>query len=208
VDALEGSAEIRQRIESTFFFDSNPSIARVITIATPFQGSDFANPATRWVGQKLIQLPSLVTDEMAQFARTNRDQLHDTLLLTTSTSVDALAPDNPFFKAMREATAAPRVKTHNIVGRQPKSTWFASSSSQPEYRGDGVVDLTSAGRDAADSQVFVPEEHSKVHQHPGAILEVSRVLLLHLSEMQRADVRQLPSWAIPVDTASRAPEGP
>ena len=53
--------------------------------------------------------------------------------------------------------------------------------------GDGVVSLTSARLDdmrQLRSQVIVPADHISVHRHPQSILEVRRVLIEQLAELE------------------------
>jgi hypothetical protein len=74
------------------------------------------------------------------------------------------------------------VQYHNVVGDiQP---WYPTFGLKiPES--DGVVRLTSAEADWAESQVSVPTKHSNVHTHPEAILEVRRILLDSLDETEQ-----------------------
>jgi hypothetical protein len=52
-------------------------------------------------------------------------------------------------------------------------------------RGDGVVPYVSAHLPEAESEVVVNADHYTVHHHPLAILEVRRILLEHLREVDR-----------------------
>ena len=75
---------------------------------------------------------------------------------------------------------APWVKYHNIVGVLPDkgfTGWFAAG-------GDGVVSYESAHMTDVESEIAVPADHSAVHAHPLAVLEVKRILLLHLAELR------------------------
>ena len=55
---LKADPEIRDQLAETFFFDPNPSIRRVVTIGTPHRGSEFSNDFTKWLGRKLIHVPT------------------------------------------------------------------------------------------------------------------------------------------------------
>jgi hypothetical protein len=50
--------------------------------------------------------------------------------------------------------------------------------------GDGVVSLESARLDSAVSQVVVQADHQHVHRVPQSILEVRRILVEHINELQ------------------------
>jgi hypothetical protein len=71
--------------------------------------------------------------------------------------------------------------------------------------GDGVVPLESARVDDAVSQIEVPAEHTAIHRHPRAILEVRRVLLEHLHQVQTAWANQS-QQRFPEASAGRHPQ--
>ena len=81
---------------------------------------------------------------------------------------------------------------HNIVGRLDKKSVFNRQPVEKSDVGDGVVALSSGVCVKANSQVFVAAEHSKLHQQPGSILEVRRLLLEQLAENDRVHPRPLP----------------
>jgi hypothetical protein len=58
--------------------------------------------------------------------------------------------------------------------------WLGGGTSEV---GDGVVPYSSAHIDEALSELVVPADHYHVHHHPLAILEVRRILLEHLREV-------------------------
>jgi triacylglycerol esterase/lipase EstA (alpha/beta hydrolase family) len=68
---LNADPETRARLASTVFFEPNPSIRRVITIGTPHRGSSFANDYTRWLGRKLITLPTSLIQVKTRVVRDN-----------------------------------------------------------------------------------------------------------------------------------------
>lgn len=189
IDALEGEPAAIESLRSTFFFQPNPGVDRVITIATPLRGSEFANRATRWVGQRLIQLPDIVTRDFKQIASRNKNKLKNDMLVTT-TSVDSLAPGNPVFEAIAISDQLDGVKTNNIIGRVPNKFRLTSTSQDDEYAGDGVVSVESALNHNAESQVYIPEEHTRLPQHPSCIYEVQRVLLKNLVDIGRIRGRE------------------
>ena len=68
---------------------------------------------------------------------------------------------------------------HNIIGIVPKQWWLSKLAAD----GDGVVSRKSAHANDAVSEISVPAEHTSVHTHPAAVLEVRRILLEHLAEL-------------------------
>ena len=82
-----------------------------------------------------------------------------------------LSPKNPTF------TAIDRVKIpvpyHSIIGDRGKGDSPKSS--------DGAVEYWSSHQDGATSELIVPDNHG-AYDHPHAILEMKRILKLHLKE--------------------------
>lgn len=176
----------RAALAETFFFHPSTSIRRVITIATPHRGSDFANDATRWLGQKLISLPHKLLVSRQKLLRDNPGLFRHTELLEINTSIDSLAPESPILPVMLEVPTAPWATYHNILGDLSGDTWLESFAGE----GDGVVSVRSAHLENAASELVVDADHSHVHRHPRAILEVRRILLEHLRQLRAAPVVQ------------------
>lgn len=179
LDQLKISNELRQQLKETWYFEPNPSISRVITIASPHRGSEFSNGTTQWLARKLIRLPEALADStqrlFAQDAALRRSPL-----LQVNNSIASLAPDSPVFPTMLQSPHLPKVHYHNIVGVVPEDNVLGKVIS----RGDGIVKFESAHLDSVASEVVVPEDHIKIHLHPRAILEVQRVLLEHLGQLR------------------------
>lgn len=186
---LSGDPESLSALKETFFFEPSESVKRVITLATPLKGTRFSNPATQWVSQKLFTLPEMLTSDFGSLARENSKILKNPELLTTTTSVDSLAPDSPFFAAFSVASSSDEVKFHNILGNLPRRSLVGKTSNK---NSDGIIEVASARAEDAESEIQVNAEHSKVHQHPRTILEVRRILLQHLVECRRIQDPKLP----------------
>jgi pimeloyl-ACP methyl ester carboxylesterase len=187
---LKADEETRQRLAKMLFFHPNPSVKQVITLGTPHRGSNFANSATRWLSHTFFTLPSLLVNTTEQVVRDNPGFFTNTDLLTITTSIDSLAPDSPVFPVMLQARRAPWVTYHNVVGHAPDEGFMAWLGGKVAGEGDGVVPLESARAEDAVSQIEVPAEHTAIHRHPRAILEVRRVLLEHLHQVQTAWANQ------------------
>ena len=191
IDEVKGDNESVERIRNLLFFESDPDIKRVITIATPHRGSKYANNATRWLSHQLVRLPKLFTASFDGFVNDNRDILRNTKHLTIPNSVDSLAPSSPFIQQLSQTPPNAAVKYHNIIGNVECSKLFEKLSSCAP--GDGVVSLESAKCDGADSELEVAAEHMDVHQHPETILEVRRILIENLVMTQRIDMPEMDS---------------
>ena len=177
---LKADPEVRNQLEASFFFTPNPSIRRVITVGTPHRGSEFSNNATQWLSGKLIDLPQMLKLGQDRLYADNKELIRDDRLLKIENSIGSLAPDSPFFPVMLSAPRAPWVQYHNIIGLVPERgiTGYLAAGS------DGVVTQESAHMDDAVSEISVPATHSAIHMHPRAILEIRRILLEHLAQLQ------------------------
>lgn len=187
ISELKASEQDREKLASVVYFHPNPSIKRVISIGTPHRGSDFANKYTRLLGRTFIFLPDMLTDLTNKLVRDNPDFFKNTELLTTTTSIDSLAPDDPIFPVMLTAQKGPGVKYHNILGRVDRSGFMSQWSED----GDGVVGVKSAHLDDVESENEVVADHMGVHRHPLATLDVRKILLEHLTEVDA--LAKLPS---------------
>jgi len=201
-DLIKAKPKVRRELASTYFFQPNPSVRRVITIGTPHRGSRVSNLTTQWIASKLIRLPrALVVSQQALF-RDNKELIRDDELLKIETSIDSLAPDSPFFPVMLASHRAPWVRYHNIVGLVPEHGLLGKLAAGS----DGVVAYESAAVDDAESELTVPSDHLVIHAHPRAVLEVKRILIEHLAELRGLPPRR-PSHAC-ADAPLTAPWSP
>jgi pimeloyl-ACP methyl ester carboxylesterase len=176
---LNATPEEKASLAQVCFFNANPSVARVISIGTPHRGSHFANDYTRYASKWLITLPAMMQQVSNSVIRKNPGFFRDTELLTTTTSIDSLAPDSPVFPVYLRAERGPGVKFHNIVGEVPHTGIVGKLSKGS----DGVVPYSSAHMEDVESEIVVEADHVTVHRHARAILEVRRILLEHEAEV-------------------------
>lgn len=198
-DEVDFDAETRKNLTSWFFFDADPSIKRVITIATPFEGSDYANSFTEWLANRAISLPQTVTQVLTSVYTDRSRKIADSRLLETTTSIESLSPKCPIFKALDECETPEDVALNNIVGVLPG---LANRPFNPK-KTDGVVDFWSSHREDADTEREVPATHVDAHIHPAAILEVKGLLSAHLAAARRRSPTLRPPQ--PVDGFAEAP---
>lgn len=186
---VKASPEERMRLEKTFYFHPNPSIRRVVTIATPHRGSEFANDATRWLSHKLITLPNMMQLTRDELLKNNPGLFRDPAMLNVKTSIDSLAPDSPILPVLLESPVPPDVTYHNIVGVIPANGWFHKVAGDS----DGVVAFQSAHLENVSSEIVVNADHVNIHRHPASILEVRRILLEHLNGLS-VNMVAAPPW--------------
>jgi pimeloyl-ACP methyl ester carboxylesterase len=179
---VKADPEMRRRLQETFYFEPNPSVRHVVMIGTPHRGSTFSNQTTQWLLYKLIDLPQSLVPE--KLLLSNIGAFPDNSLLKIRTSIDSLSPHTTIFPKMLAANRPPWVRYHNIVGVMPKQWWLSKLAAD----GDGVVSRESGHMDGATSEVTVPADHTTVHTHPAAVLEVRRILLEHLADLESRPV--------------------
>ncbi|MDA7951502.1 MAG: hypothetical protein MPJ24_08440 [Pirellulaceae bacterium] len=182
VENLKATPELFSKIQKVLFFHPNPSIKRIVTIATPHRGSNFANDATRYLARTFVTLPSKIIKPGQDIIEDNPNYFKNTDLLTITTSIDSLSPDSPVLPTMLKARKAPWTRHHNIAG----NIEFHGIWKYLYGPGDGIVSVESAKLDDVASHIEVEAEHTDVHKHPRAILEVERILLEHLKTLKVA----------------------
>lgn len=178
VDKIQGNQDTHNQIKRVFFFETDRSIDRVVTIAAPFNGSGYSNMFTRWLGGSLVSLPNTTSNLSELIFRQNHQRVWDRIF-APRTSLDSLNKDSAVLSLVNHSTAPETVKHHNIVG--------VTKGHSLEDWTDGVVRLRSASRNDVDSQIQVDASHSDVQQHPRTIEEVRRVLMEHLQELSKRD---------------------
>lgn len=179
IESIKADEEVRQRMRDCFYFRPNPSIRRVVTIGTPHRGSAFSNNFTQWLTSKLITLPSAIAEGSERLFAENKKGLPKNSILTIRTSIDSLSPESPMFDTMLASRRPPWVKFHNVIGVVPNNGLFGRIAAGT----DGVVARESAHLDNAESEIIVAADHTTVHAHSKTVLEVRRVLLEHLAEL-------------------------
>ncbi|WP_343230024.1 alpha/beta hydrolase [Rhodanobacter sp. DHG33] len=170
-------AKLRQQLAPYLQFSPMPQVDSAVFLAAPHRGTPMArHRIARWVAE-LIRLPFGVLKEVTGIS----DLLQQGdggkgAPLHVSNSVDNLSDTDPFIVASENLPISPAVHYHSIIGLYKANGPLAQSS-------DGVVPYASAHLAGADSEVVIPSWHS-VQETPAAILEVRRIMRLHL---QRAD---------------------
>ena len=185
---VKGPPQERRQLEDVFFFRPDPAVRRLITIATPHRGSRFANNATRWLANELINLPKIQLLHRDELLKENPGVFREHTILQVKTSVDSLAPDSPILPVLLDAPQPPWLKCHNIVGVLPDKGFIGSVAGGT----DGIVSYESAHLDNVASELKVAADHMAVNRHPLSILEVRRILLEHLRDLEAFPYREPP----------------
>ncbi|MDO5566370.1 MAG: alpha/beta fold hydrolase, partial [Planctomycetia bacterium] len=188
-DQTKLEQDTRSELSKWFFFEPNPSVRRIVTIATPFEGSRAANSVSQWFAQRMISIPGQLTHVIRSFTSSDNGYLSKDSLLEVKTSVESLSPECPVYQAMAASRISGNVACNNIVG-----VWHEDSAWPMRPKpGDGVVEIESAHRTDVESEAVVQAPHMQIHMHPATILETRRVLLEHLRVMRSEQAGNRPT---------------
>lgn len=186
LEELKTTPETREELQQAFFFEPQPAVERVVFIATPHLGSELSDAPLGRVGSWLVSAPQSARSIQRQLIRDNPEALTPLFTGGVPNSVDLLSYDNPVLQVMYELPIEKGVHLHSIIGTrntnvigQGRVARFLTAGAEKE--GDGVVPLESARLKGVESEVFVPSSHDRVHRHPLAYHELSRILHEHLA---------------------------
>lgn len=164
--------DLLKKVAEYINFQAVPSIKRVIFIAVPHRGSEFARSIIGSIGASLIKLPlDLVKSNIV---------VMNTLLTTgklsieglgSNTGIDNLRPDAPVLKILNALPWAENIPYHSVIGNDKKA--FTPGGT------DGIVPYWSSHLDDAKSELVIKSDHS-VHRMPLAVQEVRRILKEHI----------------------------
>ena len=183
-----------ERLQNNFIFSPPQGVTRIVYMATPHRGSTFADNWIGRLGQRLIDLPSDMLEEVTRIATLSRGMflLNPLQLKDELTSIRQLSPNSSLVKYMSELRGSPNVPVHSIIGDRGRNDTPNSS--------DGVVKYHSSHLDWSASEKIVPSGHS-VQDDPAAAVELRRILREHLMKvkgrqtLEEADARAAtPVW--------------
>lgn len=143
-----------------------PEVSRAVFLASPHRG---APKASGWLGRaasRLVRLPAAIMGKLEEISDAlSADQPEAAAQLRRSPDgIDALSDRFPFREVTSDLPIAPGIVYHSIL---------ASA--------DGLVPYSSSHLEGAASEITVTSGHS-VQKTPEAILELRRILHLHLLE--------------------------
>lgn len=173
LESYDFSDDQKALIRRVFWFKPVPHISRAIFLAAPHRGSDLAKGIFGAIGNWLTKVPLTTVKSIQALGTVFRKESDPRLFQDYPTGIASLSPDNPFNVVGAELSFAKRIQYHTIVGNAEAGNQANGS--------DGIVAYTSSLLKGARSELIVKSGHS-VHVHPTAILEVRRILKLHLKE--------------------------
>ena len=166
-----------ERLQNNFIFSPPQGVTRIVYMATPHRGSTFADNWIGRLGQRLIDLPSDMLEEVTRIATLSRGMflLNPLQLKDELTSIRQLSPNSSLVKYMSELRGSPNVPIHSIIGDRGRNDTPNSS--------DGVVKYHSSHLDWSASEKIVPSGHS-VQDDPASAVELRRILREHLVKVK------------------------
>jgi pimeloyl-ACP methyl ester carboxylesterase len=177
------SPRARELFTDALIFRHRNEIGRVIFISSPLRGSEMASGWAGRIGSMLVKAPANLLSAGADALKVETYQGDDLRLKRIPNSVDTLAPNNRFVKAINTIPITPGIPYHTICGDRGRGDAPKSS--------DGVVPYWSSHLDLAQSELVVPSAHP-AHQNPQAIAEVKRILKLNLAGDEKVRRRAIP----------------
>jgi pimeloyl-ACP methyl ester carboxylesterase len=172
---VDMSAESKKLLSEALIFRHRDEVGRVVFISAPLRGSDLASG---WIGRfssMLVRSPATLLSVGRDALKVATLQADDLQLKRIPNSVDTLAPNNRFVKAIQTFPFAPGIPYHVISGDRGKG---GNKDKTPPVMSDGIVPYWSSHLSGAQSELVVPSHHS-AHQNPQAIAEVERILKQH-----------------------------
>lgn len=194
LEPLHCDEPMLEQLQNNFIFSPARGVTRIVYMATPHRGSTFADNWIGRLGQRLIDLPADMLEEVTRIATLSRGMflLNPLQLKDELTSIRQLSPNSSLVKYMSELRGDPNVPVHSIIGDRGRNDTPHSS--------DGVVKYRSSHLDWSASEKIVPSGHS-VQDDPAAAVELRRILREHLAKvkgrqtLEEADARAAtPVW--------------
>ena len=168
-EKVEMAAGTRELLQEAMFFQSVPTVERVVFIATPHRGSYQATGIALNLIRRIVNLPGTL---VSQFQDLLKGQTFSHLGISQlPTSVDNMSPGHPFLRALNDRPIDSRITAHSIIAVLGEGPITGKT--------DGVVAYESAHIDGVESEKVVRSGHS-TQGHPETIEEVRRILQVHL----------------------------
>jgi hypothetical protein len=170
-------------------FRHRPEVGRVIFISAPLRGSEIASHWLGRFGNSLVKAPVTLLNAGNEMHQATALEAGDLPFKHIPSSVDTLAPNDHFVKAINQIPVSPGIPYNVISGDRGKG---GNKDKTKPVMSDGVVPYWSSHMEGAQSELVVPSHHG-ANSNPQAIAEVKRILKLHLASGARATSENAPT---------------
>jgi pimeloyl-ACP methyl ester carboxylesterase len=170
-EEMVGPPDVLAELRHYTFFEPLPFVERVVFLATPHRGSEYARRAVGRLGASLISEPDHYSELLNKLVKDNDGDLNARRFRRLPTSIENLEPDSDVLLALLEMQLRPGVRLHSIIGANRPGPRASTT--------DGVVTYRSSHLEGVVSELVVPSDHA-VQKDPKAILEVRRILMEHI----------------------------
>ncbi len=172
-EKLKLTPEDRVLLHEAFQWEPDRSVHRIIYVAVPHRGSDYADNAIGQIGRWITAPPHSFRTFFERISEANPGAFtpaYEELSRGRLNSVSSLSPSQPSLRILADLPYAHPVKTHSIIGTRGFPGPLEKSS-------DGVVAYSSSHLPDVESELIVPADHW-TYRHPAAVDEIKRILKL------------------------------
>ncbi|WP_031485527.1 esterase/lipase family protein [Maridesulfovibrio frigidus] len=177
-DKMNLPKETQDLVNNIAFFKPLPYVERVVFIATPHRGSDWAvNPFAKFFSG-LVNLPAKLLKSSSEIFNSvgknvSKEEKAKIAVKTSSTGIDNLSPEHQAIKTSSKLPISENVTWHSIIGDIEEAGKTNGT--------DSVVEYTSSHIEGASSELIIKSEHG-AHNTQAGVIEVIRILHEHLKE--------------------------
>jgi len=177
LDQINVTPERRRLIQDATLYKPLTEPKRVVFMAVPHQGSPLADLRIALMASRFIQLPKMLTVDLADAAMAGVVEVATPgKAFRSPTSISGLSPSNPDIMALSAMPLPKGIAFHSIHGNRGRGTIPDCS--------DGVVSYQSSHVHPVESEIVVPWVHG-VTDSPDTSIELERILKLHLQTTRR-----------------------
>jgi pimeloyl-ACP methyl ester carboxylesterase len=172
-ETLDLSKEDRAQLQEAFEWQPDRTIHRIIFVAVPHRGSDFADNFIGRIGRSLTAPPAPFKGFYERISAANPGVFtsdYEALGTGQLDSISALSPRQPTLRILADLPFSHPLQAHSIIGDRGRGGALQDSS-------DGVVPYHSSHIEGAVSELIVHSDHW-AYRHPAAIAEIKRILRL------------------------------
>lgn len=156
-----------------------PNFNRAIFLAAPHRGTEYADRWFTKVARKIIRLPgaflNAATDSLLNEDPSLKDLVNELDKGLIQNGPSDLSHQSKFIALTQDIHPRKGLKYHSIMGN-------TSQSNDPALITDDIVAYESAHLKQAQSEKIITGGHS-IQETPEAVLELRRILRLHLQEL-------------------------